>query len=68
MFYPKTDPGAAVAGGWRGHRCWLRSTGRRLAVLLQSTDAGLTWAYFSTLGPRSEPAVVRFSPTEMLAQ
>jgi hypothetical protein len=41
--------------------------GSRLAVLLKSSDAGLTWTYFSTLGPRPEPAVVRFSPTDMMA-
>jgi len=41
--------------------------GSRLAVLLKSNDAGLTWTYFSTIGPRPEPAVVRFSPTEMMA-
>jgi photosystem II stability/assembly factor-like uncharacterized protein len=42
-------------------------TGSRLAVLLKSTDAGLTWTYFSTLGPRPEPAVVRFSPIDLMA-
>ncbi len=41
--------------------------GSRLAVLLKSSDAGSTWTYFSTLGPRPEPAVVRFSPTDMMA-
>lgn len=41
-------------------------TGRR-AVLLRSEDRGLTWRYFSTLGPRPEPSVVRFSPTEMMS-
>lgn len=42
------------------------STGRR-AVMLRSEDRGLTWHYFSTLGPRPEPSVVRFSPTEMMS-
>jgi photosystem II stability/assembly factor-like uncharacterized protein len=42
------------------------STGRR-AVLLRSEDRGLTWNYFSTLGPRPEPSVVRFSATEMMS-
>ncbi len=43
-----------------------QQTGRR-AVLLRSEDRGLTWKYFSTLGPRPEPSVVRFSETEMMA-
>jgi len=42
------------------------STGRR-AVLLRSEDRGLTWNYFSTLGPRPEPSVVRFSATDMMS-
>lgn len=41
-------------------------TGRR-AMLLRSTDGGATWTHHATLGPRPEPAVVRFSPTEMMA-
>ncbi len=37
-------------------------------MLLKSTDQGLTWTHFSTLkAKRQEPAVVRFSETEMTA-
>lgn len=38
-------------------------------MLLKSTDQGLTWTHFSTLSKakRHEPAVVRFSETEMTA-
>ena len=39
----------------------------RRALLLKSGDSGLTWNYFSTLGPRPEPSVVRFSATEWMA-
>jgi photosystem II stability/assembly factor-like uncharacterized protein len=49
---------ASVYGyGGSGHR----------AMLLKSTDKGLTWNHFSTLGARDEPSVVRFSETEMMA-
>lgn len=51
---------AAKAAGDRN------ATGRK-AVLLKSTDRGLTWTFFSTIGPRPEPSVVRFSPTDMMA-
>ena len=41
--------------------------GGRRAMMLKSTDAGKSWAHHSTLGPRPEPSVVRFSDTEMMA-
>ncbi|MBI4664350.1 MAG: exo-alpha-sialidase [Verrucomicrobia bacterium] len=41
-------------------------TGRR-AMLLKSADGGATWTHHSTLGPRPEPSVVRFSDQEMMA-
>jgi hypothetical protein len=43
-----------------------RKTSRR-ALLLKSADRGLTWNYYSTLGPRPEPSVVWFSETELMA-
>lgn len=43
-----------------------RKTSRR-ALLLKSSDRGLTWNYYSTLGPRPEPSVVWFSETELMA-
>ncbi len=44
----------------------VHKAGRR-ALLLKSTDRGLTWTYYSTLGPRPEPSVVRFPGTDMMA-
>jgi len=41
--------------------------GGRKAMLIKSVDEGLSWTYFSTLGPRAEPSVVWFSDTEMMA-
>lgn len=39
----------------------------RRALLLKSSDYGATWNYYSTKCPNPEPAVVRFSDTEMMA-
>ncbi|MBI4664336.1 MAG: exo-alpha-sialidase [Verrucomicrobia bacterium] len=39
----------------------------RYAFLLKSSDRGATWTHYSTLGPRPEPSVVRFSDEEMMA-
>ncbi|MBI4664332.1 MAG: exo-alpha-sialidase [Verrucomicrobia bacterium] len=39
----------------------------RYAFLVKSSDQGATWTHYSTLGPRSETSVVRFSDREMLA-
>ncbi|MEN3942945.1 sialidase family protein [Prosthecobacter sp. SYSU 5D2] len=44
-----------------------RKKTERMSHLMRSTDNGLTWNYFSTIGPGGEPAVVRLSDTKMTA-
>lgn len=39
----------------------------RWSHLMRSTDEGLTWNHFSTVGPGGEPAVVRLSDTAQTA-
>ncbi|HYF35657.1 MAG TPA: hypothetical protein VD994_10235, partial [Prosthecobacter sp.] len=44
-----------------------RNSTVRWSHLVKTTDNGLTWNYVATIGPGGEPAVARFSATELTA-
>lgn len=41
--------------------------GGRRSFLIRTVDGGATWSHYATIGDTAEPAVVRLSPTDMMA-